>query len=198
MLFLILAAAVGPAGIIATAGANASIIVDWSVAPILTTATAATVEVDVMPQLARNLNESGFDGYFEALENMGNAYVRFAPWFGYPRVVVPEFEKTNCSSYGSTWNSTLLDGVVADFMLAVCGPNAAAGQCHNGRSVAPQLSTMPMWLYKSDGINRTKDFPADTPWAYVPGQCHPPPPEHRGGRMHPLSKEGVGRHAIMD
>ena len=122
-----------------------------------------------MPQLARTQNQSGFGGYMQALQQLGASYVRFAPWFGYPRVVVPEWIQTNCSGAGSSWNSTLLDGVMADFMTAVCGPNAAAGECAGGLSVAPQLSTMPMWLYQPDGINRTRDFPESTPWQYVPG-----------------------------
>jgi len=142
--------------------------VDWS-SSFRTTTTAATVEVDVMPQLARTQNQSGFGGYMRALQQLGASYVRFAPWFGYPRVVVPEWSQTNCSGAGSSWNSTLLDGVVADFMTAVCGPHAAAGECADGLSVAPQLSTMPMWLYQPDGINRTRDFPESTPWQYVPG-----------------------------
>ena len=142
--------------------------VDWS-SSFRTTTTAAAVEVDVMPQLARTQNQSGFGGYMRALQQLGASYVRFAPWFGYPRVVVPEWSQTNCSGAGSSWNSTLLDGVVADFMTAVCGPHAAAGECADGLSVAPQLSTMPMWLYQPDGINRTRDFPESTPWQYVPG-----------------------------
>ena len=143
--------------------------VNWS-NPLKIVRTAATVEVDVMPQLARNSGTPmpAFDGYTRALSSLGASYVRFAPWFGYPRVVVPEWERTNCS--GSNWNSTLLDGVMADFMISVCGPNAAKGDCSGGRlSVAPQLSTVPAWLFESDGINRTHDFPSSTPWQYVPG-----------------------------
>jgi hypothetical protein len=51
-----------------------------------------------------------------------------------------------------------------DFMVAVCGPNAAKGTCTH--SVAQQLSTMPSWLYVGG-------FPADRldkdPWAYCGG-----------------------------
>ena len=130
-----------------------------------TTSTAATVEVDIMPHLARVPEGGSFGGYATALHDLGAAYVRFSPWYLYPRVAVAELTKTDCSAHGSTWNSTLLDQVVSDFMTTVCGPEAADGVCHNNRSVVPQLSTMPDWLYESDGVNRTAKMPAD-PWQY--------------------------------
>ena len=112
--------------------------VNWT-APLRTTQTAATVEVDVMPFLARVDDGGPFDGYMTALENLGATHVRLAPWFGYPRVAVTEWERSDCKGAGSTWNSTLLDAVLSDFMVAVCGPSAAKGECIDGRSVAPQL-----------------------------------------------------------
>ena len=116
-----------------------------------------------MPQLARG-RDPAFPGYFEALSSMGNAHVRFAPWFGYPRAAVLELEPADCGAGGgSSFNSSVLDGTLADFMLAVCGPRAALGECAGGRSVVPQLSTMPAWLYVPDGKNRT---PPEDPWAY--------------------------------
>ena len=81
-----------------------------------TTSTAATVEVDIMPHLARVPEGGSFGGYATALHDLGAAYVRFSPWYLYPRVAVAELTKTDCSAHGSTWNSTLLDQVVSDFM----------------------------------------------------------------------------------
>jgi hypothetical protein len=58
--------------------------------PLRTVSTAATVEVDIMPFLARKRdagNRGGnFSGYFEALKHLGNSFVRFAPWFPYWQV----------------------------------------------------------------------------------------------------------------
>ena len=137
--------------------------VDWASRPFrVGVVTSSTVEVDIMPQLARG-RDPVFPGYYEALSSMGNAHVRFAPWFGYPRAAVLELEPADCGGRGSSFNSTVLDGVLEDFMLAVCGPRAALGECAGGRSVVPQLSTMPAWLYAPDGKNRT---PPDDPWAY--------------------------------
>ena len=50
---------------------------------------AATVEVDVMPFLARVDVGGPFDKYYSALQELGSDYVRFAPWFGYPKVRLP-------------------------------------------------------------------------------------------------------------
>ena len=143
--------------------------VDWAAPPIRTAVvTAATVEVDIMPQLARGSGDPAFPGYLAALTAMGSAHVRFAPWYPYPRAAVLELAPADCASggRGSSFNSTVLDAVLADFMGAVCGPRAAQGECAGGRSVIPQLSTMPVWLFKPDGKDRT---PPIDPWEYVEG-----------------------------
>lgn len=153
------------------AAAVVDITVQWDAPALRTVITAATVEVDVMPHLSRTPEGGSFDGYFAAVESLGASYVRFSPWFAYPSVVVPELAPADCSpnGRGSSWNSTLLDQVYADFMLAQCGPRAAKGECWQGRSVVPQLSTMPAWLYAPDGRNRTSQIPRD-PWTFPSGQ----------------------------
>ena len=138
--------------------------VDWA-SSLRRVTTASTVEVDVMPHLARTTHGGSFDGFQQAISNLGAKYVRYSPWYAYPKVVTPELQPTDCSGKGSSWNSTLLDGIIADFMLAVCGPRAADGVCEDGLSVVPQLSTIPDWMYNSDGVNRTAIMPAD-PWTY--------------------------------
>ena len=140
--------------------------IDWSSA-LRTVTTASTVEVDVMPHLSRVAEGGSFPGYYNAIADLGAHFVRFSPWFGYPKVNVAELTRADCSNGGSSWNTTLLDGIVSDFMQAVCGPAAADGICHRGLSVVPQLSTMPAWMY-GDGSNRTTLMP-DDPWRYVNG-----------------------------
>ena len=57
-----------------------AVTVDWDAPPTRTNVvTAATVEVDIMPQLARASGDPAFPGYVEALSTMGSAHVRFAP-----------------------------------------------------------------------------------------------------------------------
>eukprot|EP01051_Picozoa_sp_SAG22_P013847 SAG22_NODE_1605_length_4014_cov_1.785696_1_plen_426_part_00 len=81
--------------------------VDWTHPKPAKVVTSAQIEVDFMPFLSRSKDGGDFDGYYEALSNLGAEYMRFSPWFGYPKVVVPELEKTECQ--GSAWNSTLMD-----------------------------------------------------------------------------------------
>ena len=71
---------------------------NWANISAVSTTTASTVEVDVMPQLAR-VNEGGpFPGYASAISNLGARYVRFSPWYAYPKVVVAELAKARAAS----------------------------------------------------------------------------------------------------
>ena len=107
--------------------------IDWS-KETRRTNTAATVEVDVMPFLARQpatdpviAGHYGgpFDKYYEALSNLNASFVRFAPWCPNPRLVVPELTPPDCtaSKPATNWNSTFFDQIMKDFMEAVCGPD---------------------------------------------------------------------------
>jgi len=120
--------------------------VDWNTV-VKRTATAATIEVDVMPFLGRTEFGGSFNAYYEAMANLGAEYVRYAPWYPNPRVVVPELTPHICTKTqrSSNWNSTMFDGIMRDFMAAVCGPDAVRGECK--LSVVQQLSTMPSWMY---------------------------------------------------
>jgi hypothetical protein len=122
--------------------------IDWGAKPARVASTAATVEVDVMPFLARTEEGGPFNSYYEALANLGAEFVRFAPWFPYPYVVVTELDPPDCNAThpATNWNSTLSDGVNRDFMAAVCGEGAQAGRCTH--SVGAHAATMPVWIYK--------------------------------------------------
>ncbi len=95
--------------------------IDFGSAPVVNASTASTVEVDVMPFLGRTPEGGPFEAYFEALSNLGSDFVRFAPWYPYPRVVVTELTPPDCTTTtpATNWNSTLFDGIVRDFMAAV-------------------------------------------------------------------------------
>lgn len=145
-----------------------SVAIDWGSAPLTTASTAATVELDCCePFLTRDpaahTNGGGpFSSYFSAMKAMGAEFVRFAPWYPYPKIAVVELEPPDCtaSKPATNWNSSLFDPILEDFMLAVCGDDAINGKCEH--SVAQQLSTMPSWLYV-DGADPAT-LPAD-PWA---------------------------------
>ncbi len=126
--------------------------------------TASTVEVDVMPFLARGVDEGGpFAGYQKALQDLGAEFVRFSPWYPYPLVAVTELYPPDCTATkpATNWNSTLFDGIMRDFMEAVCGEDAVKGKCKF--SVAQQLSTMPSWLYVNGTDPATIN---EDPWRY--------------------------------
>merc|ERR1712166_1218013 len=133
--------------------------VDWT--PTLRqSTTAATIEVDVMPFLGRTDSGGPFNAYYQALAGLGSEYVRFAPWFPNPRAVVTELTPSDCTAAkpATNWNSTVFDGIMSDFMAAVCGPNAALGACK--LSVIQQLSPFPAWMF-TDGFDG--ELPVD-PW----------------------------------
>ena len=157
--------------------AEIQVAVDWDAPPTRVASTAATVEVDVMPFLGRTREGGPFDAYAAALQNLGAEFVRFSPWFPYPRVVVPELRPPDCTQTkpATNWNSSFLDQIMKDFMTAVCGKDAASGRCDapnapnapdapnnagqtsstsssSSSSVIQQLSTMPSWMYEG-GMN---------------------------------------------
>ena len=39
-----------------------------------------------------------FKSYYSALQDLGSDFTRFAPWFGYPKTVVAELRRPNCSA----------------------------------------------------------------------------------------------------
>ena len=72
---------------------------DWNT-PLRNVSTAATVEVDVMPFLARTTFGGSFDAYYEALSNLGADFVRFSPWFANPRYADYFISRMYCSHIG--------------------------------------------------------------------------------------------------
>jgi hypothetical protein len=138
----------------AVAAVDVNISVNWRNVT-RNTSTAATIEVDVMPFLGRTSYGGPFDAYFEALSQLDSEYVRFAPWFPNPRAVVTELTPSDCTATqpATNWNSSVFDAITRDMMAAVCGVSAASGACT--KSVVPQLSTMPGWLYVG-GMNESE------------------------------------------
>lgn len=118
-----------------------------------------------MPFLGRTADGGDFNGYFEALNNLDAEFVRFAPWFPYPKVVVAELYEPDCKKNYTSWNTSLFDGIVKDFYSAVCGEGAMEGDCTH--SAAQQLSTIPSWMFEGGGSDPA-GLPAD-PWEFVSG-----------------------------
>ena len=150
-----------------------TVAVDWAAPPAATASTAATIEVDccepfVTRDPAAHLNGGGpFGSYTTAMQDLGAEFVRWAPWYVYPRVVVMELEPPDCTATqpATNWDSEHFDAVTADFMEAVCGPQAALGKCEH--SVAIQIATSPSWVWNNGTDPKTLP---ENPWEYESGK----------------------------
>jgi hypothetical protein len=93
---------------------------------------------------------------FKALKDLGADYVRYVPWFPYPKMVVAELNPpTKDKIY---WDFTLPDSTMAAFMDAT-----------TGHSVVINFSTTPAWMWKT---SQPVSYPADpyqTGWNYNQG-----------------------------
>lgn len=117
--------------------------------------TTPTLQVVYNPMLKRNapIHESSF----KALKAMSADYVRFVPWFPYPKAAVAELkEPTQTKTF---WDFSQADPVVEDFMKAM-----------EGHSVVMNFSTIPVWMFK---LPKPLDLPSDPDtvvWNYNQGK----------------------------
>lgn len=113
-----------------------------------------TLQVVVNPKLLPGSNLH--DAAFAALRELGADYVRYVPWFPYPRLVVAEL---NAPANGRTsWDFSHIDPVLDDFMKATAG-----------HSVVLNFSTIPAWMFKT---SRPVSYPEDAnrvDWDYTQG-----------------------------
>ena len=82
---------------------------------------------------------------FKALKELGADYVRYVPWFPYPKMAVAELEPPTKDK--TFWNFTYLDSTMQAFMKAT-----------EGHSVVINFSTTPAWMWKTDSVVK---YPAD-------------------------------------
>jgi len=130
-----------------------SLAVDWNNVTGLskTTATLQVVENPmVRPSSPIHINT------FKALKELGANYVRFVPWFPYPKMAVAELKRPTKDS--TFWDFTYPDSTMEAIMNAT-----------KGHSVVINFSTTPSWLWK---INYDMPYPQDPYevfWAYNDG-----------------------------
>lgn len=135
---------------------NAAITIDWTNV-LLTSKTTTTLQIVSNPPLLRGTNVH--DNVYTSLESVAANYVRFVPWFPYPKLAVPEIDAPIVSGDGcsTTWDFTYADQLVEDFYAAT--PNA---------SHIINFSTTPGWMWNMpDGATYT--YPQDIndeDWAY--------------------------------
>jgi len=93
---------------------------------------------------------------FKALKDLQADYVRYVPWFPYPKMAVAELEpptKTN-----TFWDFTYLDSTMIAFMEATKGHDAVIN-----------FSTIPVWMWETKEKVTYPDDAYKTSWNYNQG-----------------------------
>jgi hypothetical protein len=114
------------------AGAAPSIDVDWG-RPGRRSRTTPTLQVVVNPMIRRG--SPIHDNVAAALRALRTEYVRFVPWFPYPKLGVAELDPP--AGRRTSWDLSLLDPLVEDFLNAT-----------RGRSPILNFSTIPEWMWQ--------------------------------------------------
>jgi hypothetical protein len=119
------------------------IVIDWrQVARV--SKTSATLQVVVNPLIRRG--SPIHDNVFRELRELHADYVRFVPWFPYPRLGVAELDPPAAGR--TSWDFSLIDPMIEDFEQAT-----------RGHSTIMNFSTIPQWMWQS-------------PWSVQEGQLY--------------------------
>jgi hypothetical protein len=132
---------------------NDSLVVDWSDVTGISK-TTATLQVVENPRVRPG--SPIHENTFKALKELGADYVRYVPWFPYPKLSVAELKRPTKDS--TFWDFTYLDSTMEAIMNAT-----------QGHSVVINFSTTPSWMWK---INYDVPYPEDPYevfWAYNDG-----------------------------
>lgn len=116
--------------------------------------TTATLQVVVNPLLLQG--SLIHDPAFQALHNLQADYVRFVPWFPYPKLGVAELGPPTANR--TFWDFALVDPLTLDFLDATAG-----------HPVVLNFSTIPQWMFKTE---KPVDYPNDfkeADWNYEQG-----------------------------
>lgn len=127
--------------------------VDWAkTEPLRTT---PTLQVVINPLLRRG--SPIHDAVFANLKELGADYVREAFWHPYPKLAVAELDPPTHDK--TSWNFSLIDPLVTDFLHATAG-----------HSIIFSPSTNPAWMYRT---KKPVPYPADPDkltWNYTQGK----------------------------
>ncbi|WP_431215964.1 glycosyl hydrolase family 39 [Puia sp. P3] len=117
--------------------------------------TTPTLQVVYNPMLREN--SPIFKGTFGALKDLGASYVRYVPWFPYPRAAVAELKAPTSSQ--TFWDFSYADPAMAAVM-----------QAQEGRSVVINFSTTPAWMWKTEKPVAVDSDPDLVNWNYNQGR----------------------------
>jgi hypothetical protein len=116
--------------------------------------TTATLQLVENP-MVRNSSPI-HEAVFKALKGLGADYVRYVPWFPYPKMAVAELKRP--SGDRTYWDFTYLDSTMQALMEAT-----------EGHSVVINFSTTPAWMWKTDSVVAYPENPYQTCWNYNQG-----------------------------
>lgn len=129
------------------------LIVKWDNSLMVSKSTP-TLQVVGNPMLRRGA--SMHDGSFSALKDLNADYVRYVPWFPYPKLAVAELEAPDSGK--TSWDFSLIDPMTIDFFEAT-----------KRHSVIMNFSTTPQWLYKTEKPVAYARDPNEVDWNYGGG-----------------------------
>ena len=116
--------------------------------------TTPTLQVVVNPPLRPG--EPLGKAAYKALKDLGADYVRYVPWYPYPKLVVAELEPPTPQK--TSWDFTLIDPMMKDILAAT-----------DGHPTVMNFSTIPAWLWKTDKPATYPDDPDQVMWKYNQG-----------------------------
>lgn len=116
--------------------------------------TTATLQVVVNPPLRRGspIHDSSWD----SLRKLSADYVRFVPWYPYPKLGVAELQPP--ANGRASWDFSLLDSLSVDFFQATAG-----------HPVMLNFSTIPQWMFKTNHPVPVPTDPDQVTWSYEQG-----------------------------
>ncbi|ANH83760.1 glycosyl hydrolase family 39 [Niabella ginsenosidivorans] len=94
---------------------------------------------------------------FNALKDLGADFVRYVPWFPYPKMAVAELKPP--TKEHTFWDFTYLDSTMEAIMSAT-----------EGHSVVINFSTTPAWMWKTEKPVVYPENPYQVFWDYNQGQ----------------------------
>ena len=130
-----------------------SVQVDW-VKPATACRTTPTLQVVVNPLLRPGSRIH--DKALATLKGLGTDYVRFVPWFPYPKLAVAELRAPTATQ--TSWDFSLIDPMTTEFLDAT-----------KGHSPVVNFSTIPAWLFKTDKPVIVQSAPEQVTWDYTQG-----------------------------
>ena len=130
-----------------------TVVIDWN-KTIMVSKTTPTLQVVENPKLRE---PSPFhDSSFKALKELAADYVRYVPWFPYPKLAVAELRAPATSE--TFWDFTYPDSTMDYLMKAT-----------EGHSVVINFSTIPVWMWRTDSVVQFPNDPYHVYWDYNQG-----------------------------